>query len=625
MNPTDFVALVKARNAGRGRWVAQCPAHPDRSPSLSICEGDDGRLLLHCFGGCTTIRILETLGLEMRDLFAGPLPNPEQLRAAKAAQVAHEQKAAAARQSWRDAMELVEKRQTVTNALLDKLVREPDNDSLAKAFHAASDSLHEAQAALGQLAPCAGQGARNILSTTSLLPELQGIFGPPKDRLAGITADDVSPEIAAHLNLSSAPTLETLTAELLREVVSWVRRYVALSEDQAVILAVWVMHTYAFDASETTPYIHITAPEKACGKPRLMDVLVAIADKPIRSGGMTAAALVRCIDNGAPTIFLDEMDAQLGGDKEYGEAIRGILNEGFRRGGKFFKCDGKSHELREFNAYSPKCFAGIGRIPETVASRSIAIEMRRKLPNETVASFRQRDVEAAAIPIRSSLAEWVDKGAVGTLSPMRPAPIPAIADRQNDIAEPLLAIAQLAGEEWLERLTRALQSVFTSQGAEDTSTGVMLLADIRDAFEHHRESQLRSVALIEYLCDIEGHPWAEWNRGKQMTVSNLARHLKKHGISPRAIRFGGEVAKGYRRGDFEEPWTRYCSHDSIPPHQAVTRLQPASSLEKPHSTAVTSTVTSAASGPHEQRSVTLLPLVTANSGRSEGTDQEVRI
>jgi len=47
--------------------------------------------------------------------------------------------------------------QTVTNALLDKLVREPDNDSLAKAFHAASDSLREAQAALGQLSHAPGK------------------------------------------------------------------------------------------------------------------------------------------------------------------------------------------------------------------------------------------------------------------------------------------------------------------------------------------------------------------------------------------------------------------------------------------------------------------------------------
>jgi hypothetical protein len=393
-----------------------------------------------------------------------------------------------------------------------------------------------------------------------------------------------------------------------------VRRYIALSEDQAVILAAWVMHTYAFDASETTPYIHITAPEKECGKSYLMDVLVAIAAKPVRSGGMTAAALVRCIDNGSPTIFLDEMDAQLGGNKEYVEAIRGILNEGFRRGGKLFKCHGNSHELRDFNAYSPKCFAGIGRIPDTVASRSIAIELRRKLEGEHVEPLRQREVGIAALPIKNMLAEWVDMGAVETLTPMRPDAIPTISDRQNDMAEPLLAIAQLAGEEWLQRLTTALQAVFASQGSEDTSTGVVLLADIRDAFNDRHTGKLKSTELLEYLLELEDRPWAEWRRGKPMTTNNLARQLKTHGIGPKTIRVGAEVAKGYERCDFEESWQRYC-----PTSQTVTSLQPASLFEKPHIAAVTSTV----SNSYEQPSVTPLPFVTANSGEEEGVDQEV--
>jgi hypothetical protein len=452
------------------------------------------------------------------------------------------------------------------------------------------------------------------------LPELQGIFGPPRDKLAGITADDVSPEIAAHLNLPPAPILGTLTSELLGKAVSWVRRFVAISEDQAVILAAWVLHTYAFDASETTPYIHITAPEKACGKSRLMDVLVAIAAKPIRSGGMTAAALVRCIDNGSPTIFLDEMDAQLGAEKEYAEAIRGILNEGFRRGGKFFKCDGKSHELREFNAYSPKCFAGIGRIPDTVASRSIAIEMRRKLPGESVASFRQREVEAAAVPIRNAVADWLEKRAIEKLTPMRPEAIPTISDRQNDMAEPLLAIAQLAGGEWPQRLTRALLAVFATQGAEDASFGVLLLADIRDAFNDRHADRLTSIQLLDYLIELEERPWVEWNRGKPMTTHNLARQLRKHAIRPSAIRLGAEVAKGYKRCDFEESWERYCSHGPTP-SQTVTRLQPAPLLEKPH----IASVTSAVSNSHGELSVTLLPLVTPNAGPGERLDQEVWI
>jgi hypothetical protein len=133
-----------------------------------------------------------------------------------------------------------------------------------------------------------------------------------------------------------------ISAGLLEKCRAWILRYIVVSDHQAIILAAWILHTYVFDAAETTPYLHITAPERECGKSRLMETLEALAARPIRSGGMTAAALVRTIEAKKATLFLDEMDAQLGGDKEFAEAIRGILNEGFRKGGVFYKCVGKN-------------------------------------------------------------------------------------------------------------------------------------------------------------------------------------------------------------------------------------------------------------------------------------------
>jgi len=65
--------LERVRQSGPGRWLARCPAHEDRSPSLSIRELDDGRVLVHCFGGCGTNAVLAALGLTMADLFEKPL------------------------------------------------------------------------------------------------------------------------------------------------------------------------------------------------------------------------------------------------------------------------------------------------------------------------------------------------------------------------------------------------------------------------------------------------------------------------------------------------------------------------------------------------------------------------
>jgi hypothetical protein len=66
--------LDRVKQTAPGRWIASCPAHEDRSPSLSIREVDDGRmLLLHCFGGCETGDVLAALGLAMTNLFEKPL------------------------------------------------------------------------------------------------------------------------------------------------------------------------------------------------------------------------------------------------------------------------------------------------------------------------------------------------------------------------------------------------------------------------------------------------------------------------------------------------------------------------------------------------------------------------
>ncbi len=62
-------------------WMACCPAHKDRNPSLSVSEGNDGRVLLNCFAGCSTESVLAALGLTASDLFPENPENPEQTTA----------------------------------------------------------------------------------------------------------------------------------------------------------------------------------------------------------------------------------------------------------------------------------------------------------------------------------------------------------------------------------------------------------------------------------------------------------------------------------------------------------------------------------------------------------------
>ena len=62
--------LDKVRHTGPGRWIARCPSHADKSPSLAIRETDDGTILIHCFAGCSPHEVVSAVGLDLGDLFS---------------------------------------------------------------------------------------------------------------------------------------------------------------------------------------------------------------------------------------------------------------------------------------------------------------------------------------------------------------------------------------------------------------------------------------------------------------------------------------------------------------------------------------------------------------------------
>ncbi len=60
--------LHRVKRTGEGRWLAICPAHDDKSASLSLCH-NDGKTLIHCFAGCSVHEVVSAIGLEISDLF----------------------------------------------------------------------------------------------------------------------------------------------------------------------------------------------------------------------------------------------------------------------------------------------------------------------------------------------------------------------------------------------------------------------------------------------------------------------------------------------------------------------------------------------------------------------------
>ena len=60
--PAETIARALGGRKVGGGWMARCPAHDDREPSLSISEGDDGKVLVRCHAGCDQERVIAALG-----------------------------------------------------------------------------------------------------------------------------------------------------------------------------------------------------------------------------------------------------------------------------------------------------------------------------------------------------------------------------------------------------------------------------------------------------------------------------------------------------------------------------------------------------------------------------------
>jgi hypothetical protein len=387
-------------------------------------------------------------------------------------------------------------------------------------------------------------------------------------------------------------------AEVVDSIVAFVRRFVSLTKAQALAVALWVAHTHAFDAADCTPYLSINSPEKQSGKTRLLEVLRTLVAKPWFTGRVTAAVLTRKIDAECPTLLLDESDAAFKSDREYAEALRGVLNTGYRRGGVASCCVGQGANIsyKDFSTFCPKAIAGIDKLPDTVADRSIPIRLKRA-KRGAVERFRERDAEPEASEIAGRLAAWCETN-LERLGKARPEIPPELSDRQADVCEPLLAIADRAAGEWPGASRLALVELCAGAQAADGSVGVKLLADIRRVFNPIDDEEgalpevdrIASADLAKALGEMEDRPWSQWGKlEKPITQATLASLLETYDIGPKPVRLkDGRRLRGYERVQFEEVWELYLA-PSTPVSEcetATTRENTVKSCEDAETTGV---------------------------------------
>lgn len=193
---------------------------------------------------------------------------------------------------------------------------------------------------------------------------------------------------------------------VLEAIAGWIGGYMSFTDPAyALVCALWAMHTWTFERFDATPYLCITAGTRGAGKTRLMELLAMVSRSGRSFGDMTPASMFRLIETNAGnlTIFFDEaekLSASAAG------VMRSVMNTGYRRGQTILRTiPGPDGGLtKEFSVYSPKCFALIGDVNDTLKDRSIVVRLERGTPAKDFEFATARDEATLLVAMIDSIA-----------------------------------------------------------------------------------------------------------------------------------------------------------------------------------------------------------------------------
>ena len=388
-------------------------------------------------------------------------------------------------------------------------------------------------------------------------------------------AKDVTDALAKAIAGAPAPLKRTLKLQskvptgagtaVLDDVRDLLERHIAYPNAWASTAhALWIAHAHIVrdSPSSSSPRLAFLSPEKGSGKTRALEVTEALTPRALIVVNASTSAIFRSLGaDDLPTLLFDEVDAVFLGKSESAEELRGILNSGYRRGAYALRSvvRGKGEvTVEEWPTYSAVALAGLGMLPDTLQSRSIVIHMKRRAGGTTVAPWRERIHVPIANGIRAKLAAYMStiRRSVRDAEPALPE---GVDDREADLWEPLLAIADAVGGDWPQCARDAAVAAVAERSSGPASLGVQLLADVRRVLGER--DRIRTENLLGELIALDESPWGSL-RGQPIDSRFLAKTLAKYDVSPVVIRVEDGTARGYRRADFHDAWSRYLPASS---------------------------------------------------------------
>lgn len=352
--------------------------------------------------------------------------------------------------------------------------------------------------------------------------------------------------------------------ELLMLWVAFIRRYVFLSETQAIVVALWAMNTHYYDRFAAVPYLEIVAETKNSGKSTLLKCIALLSRNAEYFGGIVRILTVfRMIEaaKGETTICIDEAEQLSKGG--IGE-LRAGMAAGYQAGSQHAISVGA--KFQRFRMFVPYAFAQIGNVHDVLRSRCIELDLMRGAP-EASYSENAEIAAIAAVDLRNMLERYSRKR--DERIPIVPADW--LHSREREIWTPLVSLACWLGlhadtmkqirafstdNGYLkQRPAKVWHNAQAETDADGKQAAESVLGDMQAIFKMENAPLLtctegkgtgfciETSTMVDALRGLETKPWRVW-RGDGLNEITLAALLARYGIAPEQVRI--KLPKGQK-------------------------------------------------------------------------------
>ena len=575
------------RDGGTGRAVAQCPAHADNNPSLSITRIDDS-VLVHCHAGCSTEQVMGAIGRTLADLFDNK----------KSTSYSYGDGRIVTRKPNKS---FPQQGNTKGRALFH--AEKIGDERTVYVVEGEKDVL--AVEAVGGTAVCSAMGAGKAhLADWSVLAGKDILIVADRDDaggkhaiqvaeiLAGVAASVIVVESAigkdAADHIAAGKTLEEFVAaqwwqsakhtesretidgaNLLDQVMEWYARFISCDPLDLEVLTLFTVHTHLVVECYTTPRLLLDSAMPGSGKTTVCEHLSRLTCNGVLFASLSSTAmLVRILENGINTLLIDEVDRTLAPDKQDVGDLIAVLNSGYKRGATrpvLVPATGGGWTTAKMSTFAPVVLAGNSpQLPDDTRSRCIRILLSPDLDG-TIDDSDWEFIEEEAKELHDEIAAWADqvRDEVSSLQVDLPEGCRA---RSREKWRPLLRVAKAAGKHWPGRVTDLIardlaeEEADRADGLRSLPPGVVLMRDLYTLWSAGGQFAGNTFAgtkeLVNALAFHNPEQWGESNRyGKRLNDTRLGRMIsqvsKVH--SSRETRDG---PRGYYRAALEPGWAR---------------------------------------------------------------------